>query len=93
MKKGSSELKASLHSSMPEEDALYVDAEKTMTFLQYLHEIQRKIKAMNSRFFKEEEMVESQGIQNTIEEISKTISESKQGFHFLKVSQGKISWR
>lgn len=70
-----------------------VEGEKSMTFIQYLHEIQRKIKSLNNRFFKEEEMVDGSEIQTTIEKLGKTVSESKQVYHFLKVSHGNITWK
>jgi hypothetical protein len=93
MEKDKSDLRASILTHVNEEEPISIDAEKSMTFLQYLHEIQRKIKSLNNRFFKEEEMVDSHYIQTSIEKIGKNMSESKQVFHFFKVSHGNITWK
>ena len=64
-----------------------------MTWLQYLHEVHRKIRATNERFFKNEEIVSSRGIQDAIDRAGKDVSESKRLFHFFKLSQGSIVWK
>lgn len=93
MEKRSESLRASMLTSNDKEQDIVVEADKSMNFIQYLHEVQRKIRALNQRFFKDEEMVESQGIQETIDKVSKQNAESKQIIHHLKISQGNITWK
>lgn len=93
MEKPVTDLKSSILPKAQEGVPVTVEPEKSMTFIQYLHELQRKIKSLNSRFFKDEEMVDSSGIQATIEKIGKNLTQSKQMIHFLKVSQGHLGWK
>lgn len=70
-----------------------VTSEKQMTFLQFLHELQRKIKHLNSRMLIHEEIVNSQSIKKEIERVANKPKESKEGWYSFKIAHHGLSWR
>lgn len=72
---------------------LTVNADKQMTFVQMLHEIQRKIKHLNTRMLTDDELVDSNTIKQDIDTVVDQNKLAQEVLFFLKVSQSNIHWK
>lgn len=91
MEKTSGSLNSSL--IIGKELTLTVVAEKQMTFIQLLHEAQRKIIHLNKRILTDDEIVNSEAIKNDIDSIGKKNDRSSQIMYFFKVTVNGVNWK